>query len=291
MNERYADLIGAITGVVNLPTLPSVVYEVIDLTGDPRVSITTLSDCIEHDPGLSAKVLKISNSSYYGMKQYVSTLKLALVILGVREVRNIVLGISVFETLRDHNIGAELGEDFWLHSFSVASVSKRLGAALALGLQGEDFIAGLLHDIGKMVLVSDTPDTYSALLREYGTVNAQVRCEAERKAFGYDHADAAAALAVHWSLPTTLSDALWCHHPGPNRSIDHAQDPGLAALVRVADRALHDDFTADGLCSSCEDQEAWAQLRTGRAPTDLAGRRALLGGFIHELSESTHLAF
>ena len=291
MDERYPDLAGVITDVVNLPTLPSVVYEVIELTDDPGISIATLSECIERDPGLSAKVLKISNSTYYGMRQYVGTLKLALVILGVREVRNIVLGVSVFEALRGHDASTKLGEDFWEHSFAVASVSKRLGAALALGLQGEDFIAGLLHDIGKMVLMNDTPDTYSALLREYGTGDAQRRCEAERKALGYDHADAAAALAAHWNLPATLSDALWCHHAGPNRAIHRAKDPGLAALTRVADRAVHDDFTVDGPCSSCEDQEAWAQLRTGRAPTDLAGRRALLEGFINELSESTQPGF
>ena len=291
MDDRYADLTGVVTGVVSLPSLPSVVYEAMDLTDDPGVSITELSECIERDPGLSAKILNISNSSYYGMKQYVGTLKLALVILGVREVRNIVLGVSVVEALRSHDATAKLGDDFWQHSFAVASVSKKLGAALAQGMQGEDFIAGLLHDIGKMVLMSDNPDVYQALLREFADADAQTRCEAEREALGYDHADAAAALAAHWNLPTTLSDALWCHHSGPRRSIPSARAPGLAAIVRVADRALFDDFRADAPCASCEDQEAWDQLQTPRAPADLAGRRELLGTFVDELSLTTGPAF
>ena len=85
--------------VGDLPAMPAVVSEVLRITEDPKVDMQVVGRVIESDPAMAGKILKVSNSSYYGMKQFVGTLKMALVILGVREVRNIVLGISVFEAI------------------------------------------------------------------------------------------------------------------------------------------------------------------------------------------------
>ena len=97
----------------DLPALPTVVSEVLELTGNPESATSEVSEAVEKDPALAAKVLRISNSSYYGMKQYVGTLKLALVILGAREVRNIVLGISVFDTLRGGESEVKYAQKLW----------------------------------------------------------------------------------------------------------------------------------------------------------------------------------
>jgi HD-like signal output (HDOD) protein len=133
--------------------MPGVVAEVLRVTGDPDVAVGEVSSVIERDSALTAKLLKVSNSPYYGMNQVVGTLKLALVILGVREVRNIVLGISVVDSLKDSSTERLLDQlDFWDHSVKVAGFAKKLGTHLRLNLQGEDFIASRLHDIGKMVL-------------------------------------------------------------------------------------------------------------------------------------------
>ena len=174
--ERVVDL------VQDLPSLPGVVEEVARLTQDPSVTILQISHCIQKDPGLSAKILKVSNSSYYGMRQTVGSLKLALVVLGIREVRNIVLGVSIFETLNDYR----MDEGFWRHSLLVAALSKKIGGVLALGLQGEDFIAGLLHDVGKLVLMRTCGDKYERLYSSVGG-GGEALCELENAAYGFDH--------------------------------------------------------------------------------------------------------
>ncbi|MCX5759841.1 MAG: HDOD domain-containing protein, partial [Candidatus Hydrogenedentes bacterium] len=101
MPLRQERLDRIIESVGELPALPSIVADILDITEDLTIAVSQISERVQRDPGLAAKILSVSNSPYYGMKQYVGTLKLAIVILGVREIRNIVLAISLFETLQD----------------------------------------------------------------------------------------------------------------------------------------------------------------------------------------------
>ncbi|MFP6583468.1 MAG: HDOD domain-containing protein, partial [Candidatus Hydrogenedentota bacterium] len=182
----------------DLPAMPDVVVGVMKLTEDPDVSVAEVSALIEKDPALTAKLLKVSNSPYYGMRQVVGTLKLALVILGVREVRNIVVGISVVESLRDSATEHLLvREGLWSHSTTVASYSKKIATHMELSLQGEDFIAGLLHDIGKLVLWKQMRDEYADVYNAAREQGIPLH-ELEYEQFGFDHADAASAIAESW---------------------------------------------------------------------------------------------
>lgn len=290
--NRQEALDAVIACVGELPALPSVVAEVLQITDDPAAAISQISDHVQRDPALTAKILKVSNSAYYGMRQYVGSLKLAMVILGVREVRNIVLGISVLEQLKDENLQeSPVTVDFWSHSVTVAALTKQIGSTFALGLQGEDFTAGLLHDMGKMVLLRQLTETYEQIFEASGGVSAQL-CELEFNTFGFDHADAAAALAMHWNLPGSLVDGLWCHHPAPHRPIAQAKNPGLAASVCIANLASQDDFTLPaGECLSCTIEEAWSVLPSNKAPSKIEERKVLLSGFVEELSKSPLLDF
>lgn len=271
--------------VGDLPALPLIVTEVMQITDDPSATLTQISECIQQDPALTAKILKVSNSPFYGMRQHVGTLKLALVILGVREVRNIVLGVSVFDMLRDGTIEPRFMQDFWKHSVLVAGMSKRMNIHLALGLQGEDFIAGLLHDMGKMVLLRYLGPQYKSICAEADR-EPRLLPKMEAETLGFDHADAAAAVAGHWNLPQTLNDAIWLHHEAPGRVLPQAKDPQLAALVRIANYAAHDDLAREDaeVLSSCSDEEAWVTLaNTAKYPASAAQRRELLAGFVNEL--------
>lgn len=285
MLEKSERLEQVLRRVGDLPALPSIVAEVMQVTDDPSATLTQISECIQQDPALTAKILKVSNSPFYGMRQHVGTLKLALVILGVREVRNIVLGVSVFDMLRDGSIDPRFMQDFWQHSVLVAGLSKRINVHFALGLQGEDFIAGLLHDMGKMVLLRYLGSQYKPLCVE-AEREPRLLPKIEAETLGFDHADAAAAVASHWNLPQTLLDALWLHHEAPGRVLPHAKDPQLAALVRIANHATHDDLTQEDAhtLSSCTDEEAWATLaNTDKYPESAAQRREALTGFVNEL--------
>ncbi len=286
MPLRQERLEKIIESVGELPALPNIVADVLSITEDPTIAVSQISDRVQRDPGLAAKILKISNSPFYGMKQYVGTLKLAIVILGVRELRNIVLGISLFETLQDGRMQHVLVREIWEHSLRVGAWCRRLGAALSLGLQGEDFICGLLHDMGKIVLLRQVGDDYLKLIKRSGG-HGQTLCQIETNVLGFDHADAAEALATHWNLPQALSDALWMHHEGPNRTFGAANDPRLAALVWVADAAAREDFSnADQPPGpSCTREEAWLAFGTPKAPSDAAQRRVMLAAFATEIQE------
>lgn len=273
--------------------MPEIVAEVLRQTEDPTVALSDVSSIIERDPPLTAKLLMVSNSPYYGMRQVVGTLKLALVILGVREVRNIVLGVSMLDSLRDPNTERLLKQrGFWHHSVLVGALAKKLGTHLSLNLQGEDFIAGLLHDIGKMVLWRQLKEDYEKVFESAGGASGAL-CAAESAAFGFDHADAAAALSQKWNLPQTLTDSLRCHHEGEGRSLNDTKDPRLAALICVANRAAREDLKTEDAAAlpSCSDEKAWGLLQEEGGHLDAEGRRELLAAFVAELEDMPTLAF
>ncbi len=289
--SRLLELEKAITKVGDLPVVPEVVSEVLRLTDDPDVALQAVSDEIQRDPAITAKLLRVSNSPYYGMKQAVGTLKLALVILGVREVRNIVLGISVMDALRNERTERLLQKsDFWNHSALVGGLARKLGTHFRLGLQGEDFIAGLLHDIGKLLLWRQLDGAYESVFVASGGHSMRL-CEAERAAFGFDHADAAALLANKWNMPETLRDALAFHHDGDGRSLESAKDPRLAAVVRIANYAARDDWSAESAegIQSLTDNAAWDLVCHGLV-FSTEERRELLAGFMDQLDEAPALS-
>lgn len=287
-----SDLLGKVVSHVgDLPAMPDVVAEVMELTDDPNVTVSTVSEAIERDPALTAKLLKVSNSSYYGMRQVVGTLKLALVILGVREVRNIVLGISVVDVLHDDDTEILLSRrGLWKHSTLVAGLAKKLGAEIELSSQGEDFIAGLLHDIGKLVLWRQCGDEYKTLYSDCAASGRPVH-EAETEKYGFDHCDVAAALASAWSLPDSLACSIHYHHENDHRDIADCRVPKLAAIVRIANLAAHDDWDLESPedFASCT-SSSWATLSETPDQYPLGVRKDLLADYVSELKNSPSLA-
>jgi HD-like signal output (HDOD) protein len=247
-----------------------------------------VSEVLEHDPALTAKILRISNSPYYGMKQYVGTLKLALVVLGVREVRNIVLGVSVYDAFSADNPETAFAKDFWAHAFLTGGLSKQLATRLRLAVQGEAFISGLLHDMGQLVLVKQIGDEYLAILDEAGKDYNKL-IAAEMETYGFTHAHAGAALARRWNYPEALTDTVLRHHPLDDVPISTAKDPVLAAVVRVGDLCAHDSLMMDeeeSTFKSAVDDEAWVVLDSAPEPIAKADRVAVLTEIVNELKDS-----
>ncbi|MCF6284804.1 MAG: HDOD domain-containing protein [Candidatus Hydrogenedentes bacterium] len=273
-----------VDGIVgDLPALPAVVAEVLRLTEDPNTSTVDVSEVIQSDPAMTAKVLRISNSSYYGMKQYVGTLKLALVILGVREVRNIVLGISVFETASESGSDIKVAQDIWNQSLKTAGICKKLSAVMGLGLQGEEFIAGLLADIGIMGLLRSDDATYKALFSSLGQDQLALR-KAEKLHYGFTHAAVSMAMTQRWNLPQTLSDAVGMQYPAEGLALEEAKDPKLTALVRIAKGIDHSREGEHRIARVLEDDAAWAILAESRKPIAVEDRKPLLLEFLEELN-------
>lgn len=278
--EKVTEKIG------DLPAMPAIVSEVLHLMEDPMVDMRDICNCLQKDPALTAKILRVSNSSYYGMKQYVGTLKLALVVLGAREVRNIVLGVSVFDTFGRGKLDAALPLELWEHSVRVAGLCKMLGARMRLALQGEDFIGGLLHDIGKLILWAHYGAAYEKFYFAARTPDdaAIVR---ESETFGFDHCDAAAALATQWNLPLALRDALWMHHPQNGaRDLDAAKDPMLAALVRVANLASRGEVAGADADGTAGEDASWRILAGAPAPIPAGEREATIREYFEEHAQA-----
>ena len=273
----------------DLPALPSVVSEVMSLTEVPNVSMERIGAQIEKDPVLTAKILKVSNSPYYGMRRFIGTLKLALVVLGVREVRNIVLGVSVFDAVDDKSLNRVVREAFWAHATLVGGIARHIAVDVVAGLQGEEFVSGLLHDMGKMVMWRQMGEPYLSLMSAFGDNPAQMQ-QKELALFGYDHADVAAALSFHWNLPRTLADAVYYHHERTDGVLADAKDPRLAALIRMADQLAHEMKTlADAEDSAvCRNDEIW-QILLPNDPRakDYASRKTLMVSILESINESS----
>ena len=273
--------------VGDLPAMPAVVSEVLRITEDPKVDMQNVGRVIESDPAMAGKILKVSNSSYYGMKQFVGTLKMALVILGVREVRNIVLGISVFEAFKDGRTDVKLTQQVWDDSLKLAGLCKKLAAGMILGLQGEEFICGLLANIGQIVMLKEFGKEYSDVLLDLGS-DTTALCNAETELFDFTHAEAASALAARWNLPQVMIDALWCQYPNDTRAVNACAEPKLTAALRIARAAQNDNFDdPNATPKALRDEEAWAVLTThARNPVAPELRRATLLGFLQEIASA-----
>lgn len=263
--EQGKDMTRQLEDIINelgeLPPLPEVVSDLLKLTQSQTTPLEEIRRVILRDPILAGRVLQLSNSPLYGMHQRIGSLKLALVILGAREVRNLVLGISAIDLLSDAATEAQLAQGFLAHAALVGGLARNLTQELKLRTSGEEFSAGLLHDIGKIVLGRHFAKEYMTIL-EHSSGDSSELCKRELETFGFTHADASAALLAFWDLPSSLCDAVQLHHFREDRPLNQAAAPRLASLVRIANLAAHDDFNstdADAWISSTE-VEAWEIL-------------------------------
>jgi len=200
--------------IKSVPSLPSVVIRIRKYLNDPEVSFDELARVIEHDPGLTANILQLANSAYFGWSRKIKTVKEAITRLGTNRIFQMVLCMSVAPLVRKAVRGYDMEADsLWEHSFATAITAEKMVAALKLRGREEAFTAGLLHDMGKVVLgtfveVDDEP--IKAMVAREGLPFD----EAERLVLGVDHADVAAELLQSWKVPDeVVAAARWHHRP------------------------------------------------------------------------------
>jgi putative nucleotidyltransferase with HDIG domain len=220
--------------IKDLPTLPSVVTKIIEMTEDLKSSAEDIAKVIAMDQALTAKVLRISNSAYYGFGQRISSLDRAVVALGFKIVKNLALSISAFEAFpTSYEEGDFDRRKFWEHAVGCAVISKLLAKRTGYphARLEEVFTAGLLHDIGKVVLDRYFHDEFCSAVRMAVKENIPI-IEAEDKVLGINHTEIGHRLAFTWKLPEELQWVIFSHH-NPEFALKDARR--LVGIVHIGD--------------------------------------------------------
>jgi len=217
--------------IEDLPTLPAVAIEVNKMLLDYDTTIDKLSDTIEKDQAMVSKILKLVNSAFFGLRGKISNISHAIVVLGFNTIRNAVVSISIIDafSVKEGLDGFDI-TDFWKHSLAVAVTSKYLAEKTGIHPADDCFVAGLLHDMGKIVLLQHFKDLFQKVWQAVKENNLSFY-EAEKREIPVDHARIGGHLARKWQLPTALVDAIQYHHAvRPN-----ADDQHLLMIIHAAD--------------------------------------------------------
>jgi putative nucleotidyltransferase with HDIG domain len=216
----------------NLPTIPAVLSRIISLTEGDGGHGRELVDVVEHDQALTSKILRLANSAFFGQSRRVATIPRAVILLGFSTVRNLALGVKVWEALGS-GVGRARVEELWEHAVTVAIASRTLTATLRAGDPDEAFTAGLLHDVGRLVLALRFKDDYWEAVGGCGEREPIERSEAA--SFGVDHAEVGGWMLEAWSLPAGIVEPVRQHHAALGRK-------SVAGVLAAADRlASHTD--------------------------------------------------
>ncbi len=218
-----------IKGSLEIFSLPDIYFQIAEMIADPRYTAIDLGKVIAKDPGLSIRLLKIVNSSFYGFQAKVDTISRAITIVGVDDLKNLVLATSVIDEFS--KIPVELVDmtDFWMHSVRCGVIAKLL-AKKSLVLHCERlFLAGLLHDVGSLLMYSKIPVKALQVLQA-ANYDRQLVAVIEQQVLGFTHADVGCELIKSWGLPESLFEAVGCHLE-PELALVHRLDAHLLNLA------------------------------------------------------------
>lgn len=263
-----------------LPSLPPVVLELMQLVRQNEVQLDAITNTLRLDQALSIKVLQLANSPFYGLSGRIDAVRDAINILGLRQIGSLVLAAALtlqFEKLHGQSLHMEA---FWRHSIGCAAAARLLALRIGLDEQAA-FTAGLLHDVGRLVVDSHHP-LEAAQAIAWAEQNDMPHCEAERILLGIDHTELGAWVCRHWRFTSDVIEAIGGHHHPPT-----AGAPSLIDVVHVADAIAHALDLAGSPTEAVPDIQAiaWARMELqddelpallGRIETDFNDLQAIL---------------
>jgi HD-like signal output (HDOD) protein len=233
MPAPAATLDALVSRAGQLYSLPAVALEVLRLTSNPTIDTRALKECIERDPALTTRLLRVVNSSLFGLTREVSDLNQALALMGIKPLKLLVLGFSLPGDLFD-GVSATVLQDYWKHTLIKAVAAREISQRIA-HVPGDDaFLAGLLQDLGKLALIRDLDEPYARLVEQARSRGAALE-PLERALFGFDHTQFSARLLAHWGLPASLVEVV-----GRTRDLgdeDDDDDDDLPPLIDILQMA------------------------------------------------------
>jgi len=245
----------------SLPTIPPVLTGIIALIDDDRAGAKKLVELIERDQALTARLLRLANSAFFGQARKVSTIPRAVLLLGFSTVRNLALGVKVWDTLGSGVSRHEL-EQLWTHAVEVAIIARVIARQQRQVNADEAFTTGLLHDVGQLVLALRFKDLYWETVRK--ATSTEHLPGIEQSNLGVDHAEVGSWLLEAWNLPPLMVEAVRRHHDAEART-------GLAGTIAAASRLAHHadlhaaqigEEASDLLAAVGLDRDAWDAIVT-----------------------------
>jgi HD-like signal output (HDOD) protein len=231
--QQVADAVGRLT---TIGTLPEVTVKIIQTVENPKSSAGQLNKIVSNDPALVTRILKVVNSSFYGLPGQIASIERAIVLLGLNGVKNLAVAASLGQLFR----GVKLCEpftarDLWQHCLSVAVGSRELAKHLSLPIADEAFLAGMIHDVGLLAQIQLWPEKLREVCQTMSqrdiSAPGETFVECERRLIGVDHEQLGRALALRWRFPRGCQNAAGSHHHPTERD----EQGVLVGLVYVAD--------------------------------------------------------
>ncbi len=220
--------------VQSIPTLPAVVDKVIDITANPDSSTSELWEIVRADQTLSATIVKLANSAYYGLPNKVASLQHALSLLGYKEIRNLIITRAVFQSFKDKCKYGPLNlAPYWAHAFTCAMGSQIISEYL--GNENQDlYTACLLHDIGKLIIYMAMPEAYTEMIYEIGYCGHTIY-ETEHHFFGMTHEQTGQIILKKWLFPKSIVESIGLHHHPEKAQDQHF----MTWAIHITDMLVH----------------------------------------------------
>jgi putative nucleotidyltransferase with HDIG domain len=257
-----------------LPTLPEVALQVMRKINHPDSSAADIVQIIDRDPAMTAKILKVANSAYYGMVRRVDSLRMAVVILGFRQCASLVMGMSVFKGFSKHFPGdLTFYYDLWRHLISTAQVSSKLADKFHLSDPSMVYTGGLLHDLGKILLHIKFVQQYPLLI-QHSKETSEPLAELEKGEFQVGHDTAGGWLITKWEFPSSLVNILSNHH-SLNSDMDMATEVATVALANCFCRQEMLGYSGNHEEADFLTHNAWAPLFSKGWGKNLSERKTL----------------
>jgi putative nucleotidyltransferase with HDIG domain len=252
----------AIRDISHIATLPEITLKIVELVEDPRSTAQDLHKIIANDPALCSRILKVVNSSFYGLPGQIGSINRAIVMLGLNAVKNIAIAASLAKLFRGGDLTPSFSaRSLWMHSVATAACAKMLSDRMGFAASDEAFLSGLMHDIGIMVEMQYDRNRLIDVVQRVGAdrqgIPALDMRELEESVFHANHQHFGAALCAKWKFPAAFALVTRHHHSPMDLSYDQR---ALPAIVYVADRLAAEvgggfrlDLTSTEICPEVRD--------------------------------------
>lgn len=247
------DILEKISTISTIPTLPTVLDKITSLLKNPQTSADEIGKAITTDQVLASKVLKLVNSAFYGFPGRISTITHAVVILGFSTIKNIVLTASIFDAFKkekDSSVGFNM-EKFWFHSVACGATAQTIARHVGNKDREECFIAGLIHDIGKIVLYQNLPTEFNEIF-QHARQNDILFYESEKELFNTTHQEVGGIIVKNWNLPLNLQNAV-CNHHSISKDSKHYLTTAIVHCSDIIVRAMGYGNSGDSKIPCMED--------------------------------------